>query len=122
MSTEGKVVVEATVSTVYVEEVEAWTARIRKLGITAYKQTKDEAVQVAKEMFAERIQVHREIGNLEAWLSRFDVDWSWRDQYAGDLEVEDVSIKNPNRPVSPPPPREVPTNAPLDDRQFAMAA
>ena len=119
MSTEGKVVVEVTVSTIYVEETEAWSARMRKLGITAYEQTKDEAVQVAKEMFAERIQVHRGIGNLEAWLNSTAADWSWRDQYAGDLEVEDVSIRNPNPPVSPPAPREVVT---LDDKQFAMAA
>ena len=122
MTTERQVVVEVTVSTIYVEEIEAWTARIRKLGITAYKQTKDEAVQVAKDMFAERVQVHREIGNLEVWLNRFDVDWSWRDQYAGALEVEDVSIKNPSPPASPPSPREAPVNAPLDNGQFAMAA
>ena len=122
MTTERQVVVEVTVSTIYVEEIEAWTARIRKLGITAYKQTEDEAVQVAKDMFAERVQVHREIGNLEVWLNRLDVDWSWRDQYGGDLEVKDVSISNPNPPVSPPPLRELSTSVPLDDRQFAMAA
>ena len=59
ISPEGKVVVIVTMSTDHLEEMGLWIARIEKLGITSYKQTKAEAVQLAKEMFAERVQVHR---------------------------------------------------------------
>ena len=110
---EDKIVAIVNIHTEYVEEIDRWTGRIRVLGITSYRTTKTEAVQIAKEMFSERIQVHRELGNLESWLNTFDLEWSWESEYTGALPVEDVSMTGNSPPEGQPI---------ADDRQFSLAA
>ena len=86
MNEEPRIVVNVTISRAYVEEVEAWVARITELGITAYGQDREAATDIAKEMLAERVAVHRRHGNLREWLGRFSIEWDWAGDYSGPYE------------------------------------
>ena len=92
MAQEGKVVVVVRIHTEHLPEFDVWAASIDAMGIEGYKKTEAEAIALCKEMFAERISAYRRFGNLKVWLDRFDVEWDWENQYAGELEVEDVSM------------------------------
>ncbi len=96
---ESTVIVNVTVSSSYTED--RWVARIKPLGISAYGRTKEAAEQVAEAMFAESIQVHRELGNLEEWLNQRDVVWDWKNDFEveGDREFKDVSIPSERLPL-----------------------
>lgn len=98
---EAKVVVDVNLSNDYYEELERWVARIKGLGITAYRRTEDEAAAIATDMFAEEIQVHRELGNLELWLNKMGVEWCWEGDFVeqGDREYMDVSISSHRLPL-----------------------
>ena len=91
---EGKVVVDVTLTSEYSEDLGRWVGRVNGMGITASRREEDEAVRAATSLFAEEIQLHRELGNLALWLDRFDVNWDWDHRYVrrDDREYRDVSI------------------------------
>ena len=109
---ESPVVVNVTLSSDYMED--RWVARIRPLGISAYGRTKEAAEQVAEEMLAEAIQVHRELGNLGQWLNQRGVLWDWKDKFEVEdgREFKDVSI----------PPEKLPLLASLESRLSSTRA
>ena len=120
MSTESKVVVIVTIDTYYDEGMGMSVARMPKLGITTYGKTDIAAERVAKELFAEKVQAHRETGHLRIWLDRTGLDWDWEEYYEGDLPFEDVSLK-----VEDDDPPTRPADAILSaspERAFGLAA
>ena len=98
---EGIVVVDVTLSSEFFDDLGKWVARMKGMGITASRREEDEAVEAATSLFAEEIQLHRELGNLELWLNRFDVNWDWHDKYVerDDREYRDVSIPRHRLPL-----------------------
>lgn len=118
---EGKVVVIATISTKRIAEMSVWSARMPKLGITGYGRTKADAVVCAKEMFADKVQTCRKMGQLQTWLDFTGIDWEWDVFYDGDLPIDDLSDEedveyDPIHDWMPPVPnlswpREIPHNS-----------
>ena len=130
---EGKVVVDVTLTSEYFDELGKWVARMNGMGITTSRQEEEEAREAATSLFAEEIQLHRELGNLEQWLDRFDVNWDWLNKYVEqDGRVfRDVSIPEHCLPLLSEPegsqtdhnPRreeQLVSNSP--QREFALAA
>ena len=118
---EGKVVVYVALSSEYVDDAGKWVARMNGMGIIASRGEADAAVQAATALFAEEVQVHRELGNLELWLNRFDVDWDWYDRYEerGDREYRDVSIPKGRLPLLSQPET---SRADHNTQEYALAA
>ena len=96
---EGKVVVFITLSNDYYEDLEKWVARMKGLGITACRQTEDEAATIAFEMLAEEIQVHRRLGNLELWLKKIGASWDWDADYVAEEGRTYRDLSGLSRPV-----------------------
>lgn len=121
-STEGKVVVDVTLSTRYSEELGKWIVRMKNFGITAYGRDEDEATTIAMDMFSEEIQVHRNLGNLERWLNTLPVKWYWEKNYTKQAgrEYKDVSVSEHRSPVVKSKPRRMANTTPVGD--LALAA
>lgn len=130
---EGKVVVDVTLNSEYFDDLGKWVARMKGMGITASRREEDEAVEAATFLFSEEIQLHRELGNLELWLNRFNVNWNWHDKYVerDDREYRDVSIPRHRLPLlSDPeaiqtdhnPPREEHSLSNSPQSEYALAA
>ena len=90
---ESKVVVIVTLDTDYIKDMGSWEGHMPDLGITAYGQSKDEAIQNTKKLFAYTVRAYRKIGFLGEWLDQSDVKWDWEPHYSGEREPEDVSVE-----------------------------
>ena len=71
-----------------------FAARIRELGLTAYGDTEEEAVEKVKRMFATYVYAHRKQGTLENCLEHSGLQWWWEKNYPGPLPIERVSREN----------------------------
>ena len=88
MSNERKVVVMVSPTYLHDKESGRFAARIKPLGLTAYGDSRDEALRKVRRMFASAVSAHRLKGDLKEWLDRSGLEWSWLDEYAGDAPVE----------------------------------
>ena len=61
------------------------------LGLTGYGSTPDEAKESVKALFCKWVNAHREWGVLAERLDDLGADWSWYDEYADSLPVEDAA-------------------------------
>ena len=62
------------------------SVRFAPFGLTAYGDTKEEAVDEFKKLVNRFITAYREKGNLEEMLSRSAVEWSWEKDYTREYE------------------------------------
>lgn len=85
-----KVVVVVSPDFLHNEATDAYAARIRPLGLTAYGYTVDAASANVKRMFASMVNAHRARGDVEEWLNASGLEWHWLDEYSGDIKVEEV--------------------------------
>ncbi len=64
-----------------------YAARFRSLGLTAYGDTRDEALTALKDFFAFFVRKRRENGTLEWFLDKAGVEWYPEDKYPHDPSV-----------------------------------
>ena len=58
-----------------------FSARLRQLGLTAYGDTEEEAVDDCKKLLSRFVNAYQGNGKLEEVLNRSGVEWHWRDQH-----------------------------------------
>ncbi len=120
---EGEVVVLLDI-TLY-EERDLHVARFRELGLTAYGQTKDEAVTALKKMFNVFIRTYRDSGQLEMRLDEVRTRWWYRGEYPADKgypPVEDTNLLVGQQPSDQPVVRVARELTDQPVPQFAIAA
>ena len=59
-------------------------ARLGGLGLFAYGDSEEEAIQAVKGHFREFVATYRESGQLETRLTQYQVKWWWEDEYPAD--------------------------------------
>ena len=92
-----KVVVIINPDLLYNYHSDAYAARIRPLGLTAYGYSLQSAAFKVKRMLVSMVNAHRARGDVEEWLNSSGVEWSWLDEYDGAVRVEgvDAAVKRP---------------------------
>ena len=58
-----------------------FAARFRRLGLTAYGNTREEALSELKRLFSFFVRKHRENGTLESFLNKADIEWYHEENY-----------------------------------------
>ena len=99
------VVVSVTLTISYHEEHDLFDARLKELGLTAYRATETDAIVAVKRLFRTFVQTHRESGQLQTQLDKLGVDWWWKDEYPMDrLPYEDTTLlsDSPEAGARPP--------------------
>lgn len=84
-----KVVVVINPDFLYSGCCDAYAARIKRLGLTAYGYSLQSAAYKVKRMLVSMVNAHRARGDVEEWLNSSGVEWSWLDEYKGAVRVED---------------------------------
>ena len=120
MSADRLVVVVTRATVVKLEDREVYAARFRKLGLTAYGDSYNDALNKLKHMFNRFVHLHRNAGLLVERLNRAGVEWSWADEYPGGPD----SYENTNHPPADnsPPDSEVNGSQSAIDTLLSAAA
>lgn len=92
-----KVVVIINPDFLYNDYCDAYAARIRPLGLTAYGYSLQSATYKVKRMLVSMVNAHRARGDVEGWLNSSGGEWAWLDEYDGAVRVEgaDAAVKRP---------------------------
>lgn len=90
-----KVVVLLTPSVYCHGESGVHAARFEKLGLSAYGNSEDEAMQTLKRLFNKFVRTYRASGQLEIRLKQANVEWYLASKFEG--EYEDTSETLPKR-------------------------
>jgi hypothetical protein len=69
---------------------EVHCVRIRGLGLTAYGDTREEAVAHLRKMFATFVELNRRSGTLEERLNKSKLQWCYESEYEGSKPAEMV--------------------------------
>ena len=87
----------ATATLWYHRQGDIVAARFEPLGLTAYGDTDDEAIEALKGLFNKFVAVSREEGRLEQRLLHSGVEWYWEDEYpANKPSFEDTNLSVPH--------------------------
>ena len=72
---------------------EVFSVRCAALGLSAYGDSENEAVDNFKQLFNRFISTYREKGRLQEVLDKSAVEWWWRDDYPADRSpFEDTGV------------------------------
>ena len=77
MAWEGRVVVVVQPQVAASEAPGRYFAEILPLGLGAYGDTQEQALESITAMFASAVQARRQLGRLAAWLDRSGLEWYW---------------------------------------------
>ena len=78
------------------DRIGGWVARFDQMALTAYGNTRDDAIENYKKLFNRFIHRHREIGQLEQRLNKSGVTWCWANQYKAEYEDTNDLMDNPH--------------------------
>ena len=81
---ERQVVVNVRCVTQQHKDDGVFAARFPQLGLSAFGETEEEAIENSKRLFNRFINTYRSVGKLHEVLDSAEVEWHWRDEYPSD--------------------------------------